>query len=79
MHVLPLCLVAAIATLSEASGCLLTPPSTTPFTSTFNQPAPPLVKPEFEANFIQHKWYSMTLPRYHSLNEKTDVAPQGLE
>ncbi|KAF1357510.1 hypothetical protein EJ07DRAFT_128118 [Lizonia empirigonia] len=56
MQVLPLCLVAAVTTLSEASECLLPPPSITPFTSTFNQPAPPLVKPEFESSYIQHKW-----------------------
>ncbi|KAJ4302881.1 hypothetical protein N0V90_001772 [Kalmusia sp. IMI 367209] len=30
----------------------------TPFTSGFSQPGPPLVEPEFEASFIQHKWNS---------------------
>ena len=31
-------------------------PMPTPFTSAFAQPAPPLVKAEFSANYKQHKW-----------------------
>lgn len=62
MHVLQLCLVvAAVAIFTEASECHRFVPSMTPFTSTFTQPELPLVKPEFQANFIQHKWYLCAL------------------
>jgi hypothetical protein len=58
MHVLQHCLaVVAVMIFTEASECHLFVPSMTPFTSTFTQPEPPLVNPEFQANFIQHKWY----------------------
>jgi hypothetical protein len=40
-----------------ASDCPKFPFTATPFTVDFKQPVPPLVKPEFEANYIQHKWY----------------------
>jgi hypothetical protein len=64
MHILQLCLAAAAVNMyAEASECHSFPPSTTPFASGFRQPEPPLVKPEFEASFIQHKWYSLHVYR----------------
>lgn len=30
--------------------------STMPFSSRFHQPQPPLIQPEFKANWNQHKW-----------------------
>jgi hypothetical protein len=41
------------------SPCNDFPASMLEFTSGFQQPEPPLVKPEFKTNFVQHKWYSI--------------------
>lgn len=43
--------------------------STTPFSSNFQQPSPPLVNSAFRANYIQHKWYwkpfNLQFPHIH--------------
>ncbi|KAJ5359736.1 uncharacterized protein N7496_012149 [Penicillium cataractarum] len=50
-------LVALAASIqSTDSSCDDFPTSTLEFTSEFQQPKPPLVKPEFQTSFIQHKW-----------------------
>ncbi|KAI9791620.1 MAG: hypothetical protein M1816_003706 [Peltula sp. TS41687] len=53
-------LVLALAQKSyNASGVVITPnlsSSTTPFSSTFQQPSPPVINAAFRANYIQHKW-----------------------
>lgn len=40
----------------SASSCRPFPSSMIEFSSEFKQPNPPVIKAEYEANFIQHKW-----------------------
>jgi hypothetical protein len=51
-----LAIVAAVAQQAVLAGAMSTTSKTLPFSSTFHQPAPPLVKPAFTASFNQHKW-----------------------
>ncbi|KAH7258460.1 hypothetical protein FSOLCH5_007413 [Fusarium solani] len=50
--------LAASTTVMAASSlrCSPFPSSMIEFSSGFVQPEPPLVKPEFKTNFVQHKW-----------------------
>lgn len=43
--------------LALADSCTPFPSSVVPFSSDFKQPEPPLVKSEFQTQFVQHKWY----------------------
>ncbi|KAF3398179.1 hypothetical protein F1880_006494 [Penicillium rolfsii] len=55
----PLCfslLALATSVKPKASLCNDFPASMLEFTSSFQQPEPPLVKNEFKTSFIQHKW-----------------------
>ncbi len=56
-----LALAAAAATFSMArpkeSACARFAPSVVEFSSSFQQPEPPLIASEFNTSFIQHKWY----------------------
>lgn len=57
MHFISTLLIAAAgAAAASCSGCNSFPPSMTEFSSGFRQPEPPMIKAEFEAQFIQHKW-----------------------
>ncbi|KAH6874073.1 hypothetical protein B0T10DRAFT_465949 [Thelonectria olida] len=47
---------ATIGAASASSRCPPFPSSMIAFSSEFQQPEPPLVKPEFRTQFIQHKW-----------------------
>jgi hypothetical protein len=40
----------------SASSCRPFPSSVIEYSSGFEQPNPPMIKAEYEANFIQHKW-----------------------
>jgi hypothetical protein len=53
--------VVALATSTKPNDFLCSdlPVSMLEFTSSFQQPEPPLVKPEFKTSFIQHKWYAI--------------------
>ncbi|EXF82218.1 hypothetical protein CFIO01_03152 [Colletotrichum fioriniae PJ7] len=42
--------------LPSCPGCPAFPPSMITFSAGFEQPQPPLIKPEYQANFVQHKW-----------------------
>ncbi|KAK7216577.1 hypothetical protein V2G26_004580 [Clonostachys chloroleuca] len=42
--------------LALADSCTPFPSSVVPFSSDFKQPEPPLVKSEFQTQFVQHKW-----------------------
>ncbi|UPK95114.1 hypothetical protein LCI18_006049 [Fusarium solani-melongenae] len=51
--------ILAVSTTTMAASplrCSPFPSSTIEFSSGFVQPEPPLVKPEFKTNFVQHKW-----------------------
>lgn len=50
-------LIVACAFGTQASDCHPFPSSVIEFSSGFKQPEPPLLKAEYETNFIQHKWY----------------------
>ncbi|PTB37978.1 hypothetical protein M441DRAFT_146244 [Trichoderma asperellum CBS 433.97] len=58
MHLGKLFAAATIVALAAASTpkCAAFPPSMIEYSSGFKQPKPPLVQPEFTANFVQHKW-----------------------
>ena len=57
MKLLQLCAVpGAIAQHFISDGPASAPASQIPFSSSFVQPTPPFLKPEFKANWIQHKW-----------------------
>ncbi|KAK5654560.1 hypothetical protein OQA88_7189 [Cercophora sp. LCS_1] len=49
-------LVVATAGPSATQKCPPFPTSLVEFSSGFHQPPPPLIKPEFNTSFIQHKW-----------------------
>lgn len=42
------------------------PSSMIEFSSTFDQPPPPLVSTEYTANFLQHKWYGFSQSHPHT-------------
>lgn len=45
-----------MAAAASTPKCAAFPPSMIEYSSGFKQPKPPLVQPEFTANFVQHKW-----------------------
>ncbi|KAK1254004.1 hypothetical protein MKX08_007999 [Trichoderma sp. CBMAI-0020] len=45
-----------IAAAASTPKCATFPASMIKYSSGFKQPKPPLVQPEFTANFVQHKW-----------------------
>ncbi|KAM0543856.1 hypothetical protein ACHAPJ_012093 [Fusarium lateritium] len=45
-----------VASSSQSSRCPSFPSSMQEFSAGFKQPEPPVVKPEFQAHFVQHKW-----------------------
>lgn len=49
-----LSVASAVATTKPA--CPPFPPTLVEYSSAFQQPKPPLVKPEFKTGFVQHKW-----------------------
>jgi hypothetical protein len=49
-------LLATGAVALRASNCHPFPSSMIEFSSEFKQPDPPMIKAEYETNFIQHKW-----------------------
>jgi len=52
----PAQLISSLAAAVRAADCEPFPASMLAFSSGFKQPPPPTVKPEFTANFVQHKW-----------------------
>ncbi|KAG7051952.1 hypothetical protein JMJ77_0002563 [Colletotrichum scovillei] len=42
--------------LPSSHGCPAFPPSMITFSAGFEQPQPPLIKPDYQASFVQHKW-----------------------
>ncbi|KAH7131747.1 hypothetical protein B0J13DRAFT_108154 [Dactylonectria estremocensis] len=61
MHLLPFLVVALVVVAVEGGKsasptCAPFPSSMIEFSANFKQPQPPLVKPHFQASFIQHKW-----------------------
>ncbi|OAQ78438.1 hypothetical protein VFPBJ_06559 [Purpureocillium lilacinum] len=52
----PVQVVVSLAAAVRAADCEPFPASMLAFSSGFKQPPPPTVKPEFTANFVQHKW-----------------------
>lgn len=53
----PKIVVFTSAAAVAATTCPPFPPSLITYSSQFQQPKPPLVKPEFQTHFVQHKWY----------------------
>jgi hypothetical protein len=51
-------LALATSVQPKDSSCNDFPASMLEFSGSFQQPRPPLVKPEFKTSFIQHKWYT---------------------
>ncbi|OAQ72894.1 hypothetical protein VFPPC_12883 [Pochonia chlamydosporia 170] len=45
-----------LSATAAATTCPPFPPSVIEYSSQFRQPKPPMVKPEFQTHFVQHKW-----------------------
>jgi hypothetical protein len=41
---------------TAAAACAPFPPSLATYSSQFQQPKPPMLKPEFQTHLVQHKW-----------------------
>ncbi|KAJ4026251.1 hypothetical protein NW752_001190 [Fusarium irregulare] len=46
----------SFAAAAVVPACPSFPPSMVEFSAGFKQPKPPIVKPEYQAHFVQHKW-----------------------
>ncbi|KAH7184589.1 uncharacterized protein B0J16DRAFT_397943 [Fusarium flagelliforme] len=46
----------SFASAAAVPACPSFPPSMIEFSAGFEQPKPPIVKPEYKAHFVQHKW-----------------------
>lgn len=71
-----ICLIAAFAagtTAAAAAACPGLPKDVSDYSSTFVQPSPPLVVPEFATHFVQHKWF---IQKCVSCNPNPSVAAQ---
>ena len=58
-NILFITLATAVAGVTSSSSCPPFPASMTPFSYGFKEPKPPAIKPEYQAHFVQHKWWAI--------------------
>lgn len=67
-------ILAAVAiTVSAAPACPGLPKDISDYSSTFVQPNPPLVVPDFATHFVQHKWFIQKCVHYDAPLCHTDL------